>query len=33
MSNDIEQACPLCGEPATQDRIKYMLVNNKPLRN
>ncbi len=23
----------LCGEPATQDRIKYMLVNNKPLRN
>jgi 3-hydroxyacyl-CoA dehydrogenase len=23
----------LCGEPKTQDRIKYMLVNNKPLRN
>jgi 3-hydroxyacyl-CoA dehydrogenase len=23
----------LCGEPNTQDRIKYMLVNNKPLRN
>jgi 3-hydroxyacyl-CoA dehydrogenase len=23
----------LCGEPMTQDRIKYMLVNNKPLRN
>lgn len=23
----------LCGEPKTQDRISYMLVNNKPLRN
>ncbi len=23
----------LLGEPKTQDRIKYMLVNNKPLRN
>jgi 3-hydroxyacyl-CoA dehydrogenase len=23
----------LCGEPKTQDRIAYMLVNNKPLRN
>jgi 3-hydroxyacyl-CoA dehydrogenase len=23
----------LCGEPKTQDRIKYMLANNKPLRN
>ncbi len=23
----------LCGEPKTQDRITYMLVNNKPLRN
>jgi len=23
----------LCGEPKSQDRIKYMLVNNKPLRN
>ena len=23
----------LCGEPKTQDRIKYMLLNNKPLRN
>ena len=23
----------LCCEPKTQDRIKYMLVNNKPLRN
>jgi 3-hydroxyacyl-CoA dehydrogenase len=23
----------LCGEPKTQDRIKYFLVNNKPLRN
>jgi 3-hydroxyacyl-CoA dehydrogenase len=23
----------LCGEPKTQDRIKFMLVNNKPLRN
>ncbi len=22
----------LCGEPKTQDRIKYMLVNNKPLQ-
>ncbi|BCW93916.1 MAG: putative 3-hydroxyacyl-CoA dehydrogenase [Thermoanaerobaculum sp.] len=23
----------LCGEPKTQERIKYMLLNNKPLRN
>ncbi len=23
----------LCGEPKTQDRIKHMLINNKPLRN
>jgi 3-hydroxyacyl-CoA dehydrogenase len=23
----------LCGEPKTQDRIKFFLVNNKPLRN
>lgn len=23
----------LCGEPKTQDRIKYMLANNRPLRN
>jgi 3-hydroxyacyl-CoA dehydrogenase len=23
----------LCGEPKTQDRIQYMLLNNKPLRN
>ncbi len=23
----------LCGEPKSQDRIKYMLANNKPLRN
>ncbi len=23
----------LCGEPKSQDRIKYMLLNNKPLRN
>jgi len=23
----------LCGEPKTQDRISYMLVNNMPLRN
>jgi len=23
----------LCGEPKSQDRIAYMLVNNKPLRN
>jgi 3-hydroxyacyl-CoA dehydrogenase len=23
----------LCGEPKTQDRIKYMLASNKPLRN
>jgi 3-hydroxyacyl-CoA dehydrogenase len=23
----------LCGEPKTQERIQYMLQNNKPLRN
>ncbi len=23
----------LCGEPKTQERIQYMLMNNKPLRN
>ena len=23
----------LCGEPKSQDRIQYMLLNNKPLRN
>jgi 3-hydroxyacyl-CoA dehydrogenase len=23
----------LCGEPKTQERIQYMLLNNKPLRN
>ena len=23
----------LCGEPKTQERIKFMLLNNKPLRN
>ena len=23
----------LCGEPKSQDRIKFMLLNNKPLRN
>ena len=23
----------LCGEPRTQERIQYMLMNNKPLRN
>ena len=23
----------LCGEPKTQERIRYMLLNNKPLRN
>ena len=23
----------LCGEPKTQERISYMLMNNKPLRN
>jgi len=23
----------LCGEPKTQERITYMLLNNKPLRN
>ncbi len=23
----------LCGEPKSQDRIRYMLLNNKPLRN
>ncbi|HUK13593.1 MAG TPA: 3-hydroxyacyl-CoA dehydrogenase/enoyl-CoA hydratase family protein [Thermoanaerobaculaceae bacterium] len=23
----------LCGEPKSQERIKYMLLNNKPLRN
>ena len=23
----------LCGEPKTQQRIQYMLLNNKPLRN
>jgi 3-hydroxyacyl-CoA dehydrogenase len=23
----------LCGEPKSQDRIAYMLANNKPLRN
>jgi len=23
----------LCGEQKTQERIQYMLMNNKPLRN
>ena len=23
----------LCGEPKTQERMQYMLMNNKPLRN
>src|SRR5439155_13792088 len=23
----------LCGEPKSQERIQYMLMNNKPLRN
>jgi 3-hydroxyacyl-CoA dehydrogenase len=23
----------LCGEPRTQERMEYMLTNNKPLRN
>ena len=23
----------LCGEPKSQERMQYMLVNNKPLRN
>ncbi len=30
---ELEAFLSLCGEPKTQDRIKYMLVNNKPLRN
>jgi 3-hydroxyacyl-CoA dehydrogenase len=23
----------LCGEPKSQERMQYMLMNNKPLRN
>ena len=23
----------LCGEPKTRERMQYMLMNNKPLRN
>jgi 3-hydroxyacyl-CoA dehydrogenase len=23
----------LCGEPKTQERMQFMLMNNKPLRN
>jgi len=23
----------LCGEPKSQERVQFMLMNNKPLRN
>ena len=28
-----EEFLSLCGEQKTMDRIQYMLMNNKPLRN
>jgi 3-hydroxyacyl-CoA dehydrogenase len=32
---DIEREAfvSLCGEPKSQERMQYMLMNNKPLRN
>jgi 3-hydroxyacyl-CoA dehydrogenase len=30
---EAEAFVSLCGEPKTQERIQYMLQNNKPLRN
>jgi 3-hydroxyacyl-CoA dehydrogenase len=30
---EIEAFISLCGEPKTQERMQFMLMNNKPLRN
>jgi 3-hydroxyacyl-CoA dehydrogenase len=30
---EIEAFVSLCGEEKTRERIQYMLMNNKPLRN
>jgi 3-hydroxyacyl-CoA dehydrogenase len=30
---ELEAFVSLCGEPKSQERMQYMLMNNKPLRN
>jgi 3-hydroxyacyl-CoA dehydrogenase len=30
---EVEAFASLCGEPKSQERMQYMLMNNKPLRN
>ena len=30
---ECEAFISLCGEPKTQERMQYMVMNNKPLRN
>jgi 3-hydroxyacyl-CoA dehydrogenase len=30
---EAEAFVSLCGEPKSQERMQYMLMNNKPLRN
>jgi len=30
---ECEAFISLCGEPKSQERMQYMLMNNKPLRN
>jgi 3-hydroxyacyl-CoA dehydrogenase len=30
---ECEAFLSLCGEPKSQERMQYMLMNNKPLRN
>ena len=32
-SSSARRSCRLCGEPKSQERMQYMLMNNKPLRN
>jgi 3-hydroxyacyl-CoA dehydrogenase len=30
---EVEAFVSLCGEPKSQERMQYMLMHNKPLRN
>jgi len=30
---EVEAFLSLCGEPKSQERMQFMLMNNKPLRN